>query len=167
MAISVGDKLPDVQLAYRGEEGPEFVSLGDKLKGRRVVIFALPGAFTPTCSSAHLPSFIRTKAQFDAKGVDEIICISVNDIHVMKLWAEMSGAEEAGITMLADPAAEYTKAVGMSFTAEPVGFIDRSVRYALYAEDGVVKVINVEEGRGVCELSGGETMLDELEKVIA
>jgi peroxiredoxin len=159
MAIKEGDKLPEVTLLQMGENGPEGVPLADKLKGRRVVIFAVPGAFTPTCHSAHVPSFVRTRDQFAEKGVDEIICISVNDPFVMQAWGEATGADAAGITMLSDGMAEFTKAIGMDFTAPPAGLVDRSARYAMYAEDGVVKVFHKEEGPGTCEVSGGEAML--------
>jgi peroxiredoxin len=159
MTISVGDSLPDATLLRVGDDGPETVSMAEKLKGRKVVIFGLPGAYTGTCTSAHVPSFIRTKDDFDAKGVDEIICVSVNDPFVMASWAKDTGADAAGLTMLGDASAEFTKAIGMNWTAEPVGFFDRSRRYALYAEYGVVKVLNVEEGPGVCEVSAGETLL--------
>lgn len=159
MTIKVGDRVPAATLSRMGEGGPEAVELGALLAGRKVVIFAVPGAFTPTCHSAHVPSFLRTMGAFADKGVDEIICISVNDPHVMKAWGSATGASEAGITMLADPAAEYTKAVGMNFTAPPAGFYDRSVRHAMYVVDGEVKVLHVEEARGVCEKTGGEAML--------
>lgn len=159
MAISEGDRLPEVTLLRIGEAGPEPVELAPRLSGRKVIVFALPGAFTPTCSSAHVPSFIRTKKQFDEKGIDEIICISVNDPHVMKAWGEATGATEAGISMLADPEAAFTKAVGMDFTAPPAGLINRSIRYAMYVEDGEVKVLHKEEARGVCEATAGESML--------
>jgi glutaredoxin/glutathione-dependent peroxiredoxin len=102
-----------------------------------VVIFAVPGAFTPTCHSAHVPSFIRTKAGFDAKGVDEIICVSVNDPFVMKSWGEATGATAAGITMLSDATSTLTKALGLDFSAPPVGLIDRSKRYAMQVVDGI------------------------------
>ncbi len=101
--LAVGDRLPDAHFIRMGASGPETVDLKSRTEGRKVVIFAVPGAFTPTCNSAHLPSFIRTKDQFEEKGIDEIICVSVNDAHVMRLWGERSGAAEAGITMLADP----------------------------------------------------------------
>ena len=101
MTIAVGDRLPEATLVRIGEKGPEAVSMADKVKGRKVAIFAVPGAFTPTCHSAHVPSFIRTKDQFAAKGVDEIICVSVNDPFVMKAWGEATGATAAGLTMLA------------------------------------------------------------------
>ena len=100
MAISQGDTLPDATLIYLSDEGPATVRLSDKTKGRKVVIFALPGAYTGVCSTAHVPSFIRTKDQFTAKGVDEIICLSVNDPFVLKAWGEATGATDAGITML-------------------------------------------------------------------
>lgn len=159
MPISVGDTLPEATLVHMGEEGPEEVALSDKVKGRKVVIFALPGAYTGTCTTAHVPSFMRTLDGFTQKGVDEVICVSVNDPFVMGAWGRDTGASAAGITMLGDPAAEFTKAVDMAFSAPPVGLIDRSKRYALYAEDGVVKVLQAEENPGVCETSGGEAML--------
>jgi peroxiredoxin len=159
MSISVGAVLPEAKLLQMGANGPEAVDLAAKLKGRKVVIFGLPGAYTGTCSSAHVPSFIRTKAQFDAKGVDEIICVSVNDPFVMKAWGEATGATAAGITMLGDADSSFTKAVGMNFSAPAVGLTDRSRRYALYAEDGVVKVLHAEENAGTCDISGGESML--------
>lgn len=159
MSISVGAALPEAKLLQVGANGPEAVDLAAKLKGRKVVIFGLPGAYTGTCSSAHVPSFIRTKAGFDAKGVDEIICVSVNDPFVMKAWGEVTGATAAGITMLGDADSSFTKAVGMNFSAPAVGFADRSRRYALYAEDGVVKVLHAEESPGTCDISGGESML--------
>lgn len=162
MPISIGDTLPSATLLVIGPDGPESVSLDEKTKGRKVVIFGLPGAFTNTCTSAHVPSFIRTKDQFDAKGVDEIICISVNDPHVMKAWGEATGAATAGLTLLADADSSFTGAIGMQFDAPAAGFHKRSIRYALYAEDGKVRVLNVEEGRGVCEMSSGETMLEQI-----
>ena len=157
--IAVGDRVPDAELLRMGSDGPETIRLGECLAGRKVVLLALPGAFTPTCDAAHLPSFIRTKPGFDAKGVDEILCVSVNDAHVMRYWGEMSGATKAGITMLADPESAFTKAVGMEFSNPAVGFHDRSRRYAMLVEDGIVAVLNVEETTGQCEISAGETLL--------
>ncbi|MDZ4095360.1 MAG: peroxiredoxin [Paracoccaceae bacterium] len=159
MTISVGDKLPEATLVTIGEKGPEQVNLSDRLKGRNVVIFAVPGAFTPTCSSAHVPSFIRTKPGFDAKGVDEIICVSVNDPFVMKAWGEATGATAAGITLLADAQSDLTGALGLAFDAPAAGLMARSKRYALQAKDGVVTVLHLEESPGVCEISGGEALL--------
>lgn len=159
MAISTGDSLPDATLIHMGDEGPEEVSLASRLNGRKVVIFAVPGAYTPTCHSAHVPSFVRTKDDFGAKGVDEIICISVNDPFVLKAWGADTGATDAGITMLGDPGGAFTKAIGMDFDAPPVGLHGRSKRYAMLVEDGKVAVFQAEENPGVCEVSGGEALL--------
>ena len=159
MTISPGETLPDATLLHIGANGPEGVSLRARLKGRKVILFGLPGAYTGTCTSAHVPSFIRTKDAFAAKGVDEIICVSVNDPFVMNAWGDSTGANAAGITMLGDADAAFTLAIGMEFNAPPVGFINRSKRYALYAEDGVVKVRHAEESPGTCDTSGGEAML--------
>ncbi|WP_424831861.1 peroxiredoxin [Ruegeria sp.] len=158
--ISTGDTLPDATLIQMGSDGPEEVRVSEKTKGRKVVIFAVPGAFTGTCTTAHVPSFIRTKGQFDAKGVDEIICVSVNDPFVMGAWGESTGATAAGLTMLSDAASEFTKAIGMDFDAPPVGLIARSKRYAMLVEDGKVTALNLEESPGTCEISAGEGLLD-------
>lgn len=159
MTISAGDTLPGATLLELGAEGPQTVDLAAKLKGRKVVIFGLPGAYTRTCSSAHLPSFMRTKGQLEAKGVDEIICVSVNDPFVMGAWGQATGATAAGITMLADAESAFVNAIGLSFSAPPVGLINRFKRFAMYVEDGTIKVLHVEEAPGVCEVSGGEAML--------
>ncbi|MFN3722053.1 MAG: peroxiredoxin [Paracoccaceae bacterium] len=159
MTISVGDTLPQATLIKLGDNGPEQVSLHDLALGRKLVLFAVPGAFTPTCHSAHVPSFIRTKDQFTAKGVDEIICVSVNDPFVMKAWGESTGATAAGVTMLADADSSFTKAMGLDFSAPPAGLMARSKRYALYAEDGVIKQLHLEESPGTCDISGGEALL--------
>tara|TARA_R110002124_G_scaffold166713_2_gene334080 strand:- start:29447 stop:29935 length:489 start_codon:yes stop_codon:yes gene_type:complete len=160
MAISKGDTLPDATLVELTGEGPKQVELSDRLAGRNVVIFALPGAFTGVCTTAHVPSFIRTADQLKSKGVDEIICLSVNDPFVMDAWDKQTGAGDAGIQMLCDPDSAFTKAVGMDFSAPPVGLINRSKRYAMYVQDGNVSVIQAEENPGQCDVSGGEAMLD-------
>lgn len=160
MPIATGDKLPDATMVKLGAEGPEEVTLASKTKGRKVVIFAVPGAFTPTCHSAHVPSFVRTKDRFDEKGVDEIICVSVNDPFVMKAWGEATGAADAGITMLSDADSAFTSAIGMNFDAPPAGLLARSKRYAMLVEDGVVSIFQAEESPGVCDVSGGEALLD-------
>ena len=159
MTLATGDKLPEASFIRMGENGPEQVELASLTKGRKVVIFAVPGAFTPTCHSAHVPSFIRTKDGFAAKGVNEIVCLSVNDPFVMKAWGESTGAAQAGLTLLADGAGGFTKAIGMDFDAPPAGLLGRSKRYAMVVEDGVVSLLHVEEGPGVCEVSAGEALL--------
>lgn len=162
MTISVGDMLPDASFTRMGDAGPEAVALSELTKGRKVVIFAVPGAYTPTCHSAHVPSFVRTKDAFAEKGVDEIICVSVNDPFVMKQWGADTGATEAGITMLADAESSFTKAIGMDFDAPPAGLVARSKRYAMLVEDGKVVQLNPEESPGTCEVSAGETLLGQL-----
>jgi cytochrome c peroxidase len=144
-----------------GDSGPEAVKLSDKLRGRKVVIFGLPGAFTRTCSTAHVPSFIRTAKGFAEKGVNEIICVAVNDPFVLKAWGEATGATAAGLTMLGDSDSAFTRAIGMSFDVPPLGFFSRSKRYSLLAEDGVVTRFNPEPATG-CEISAGEHLLSQL-----
>ncbi|NSX54419.1 peroxiredoxin [Parasulfitobacter algicola] len=162
MAISKGDTLPEATLVKLGADGPEQVALKDLTAGRKVVIFAVPGAFTGVCHSAHVPSFIRTKDQFDAKGVDDIICIAVNDPFVLKAWGEATGATDAGIAMLGDAESTFTKAIGMDFDAPPAGLIGRSKRYAMIVEDGKVTLLNEEANPGECEVSAGEALLEAL-----
>ncbi len=157
--IAKGDTLPDAQFQIMGPAGPISVRLSDKTAGRRVVIVAVPGAFTPTCDAKHLPSFVRTKPQFDAKGIDEVMCISVNDAHVMRLWGETTGATAAGITMLADGDASFTKAIGLAFDNAAVGFHDRSRRYAMVVDGGVVTHLHLEKP-GECAISTGEALLE-------
>ena len=159
MTIQPGQPVASVPVKHVTERGVEDATSADVLGSGTVVFFTVPGAFTPTCHSAHVPSFIRTRAAFEAKGVQDIICVSVNDPFVMHAWGESSGANAAGLSFLADSGAEFTKAIGMNFTAPAVGFFDRSVRYALYAEDGVVQVLHREESPGVCEASAGEALL--------
>ena len=159
MTISTGTRLPEAVLVRMGKDGPEEVALSGLLAGRKVVIFALPGAYTGTCTTAHVPSFIRTRQDFAAKGVDEVICLSVNDPFVMQAWGEDTGAIKAGITMLGDATCAFTKAVGMDFTLPSRGLVDRSKRYAMLVEDGVVTIFHPEENPGMCETSGGEAML--------
>ncbi len=162
MTISVGAKLPGATLLTLGANGPEGAALQDRLAGRNIVLFGLPGAYTGVCTTAHLPSFMRTKDGFMAKGVDEIICVAVNDPFVLKAWGDATGATAAGISILGDADGAFTKAIGMDFTAPPAGLIGRSKRYSLHAVDGVVKVLNLEESPGQCEVSAGETLLEQI-----
>ncbi|MCC5993265.1 MAG: peroxiredoxin [Rhodobacteraceae bacterium] len=159
MTIKTGDRLPDASFTRIGDNGPEQVALSSLSAGRKLVIFAVPGAYTPTCHSAHVPSFIRTKDALVEKGVKQIICVSVNDPFVMKAWGEATGATEAGLTLLSDADSSFTKAIGMDFDAPPVGLLARSKRYAMVVEDGVVTLLQAEESPGTCELSGGEAVL--------
>ena len=158
MTLDVGTRLPEAALGRIGDNGPEQVALGPILKGRKVVIFAVPGAYTPTCHSAHVPSFIRVIDGLRAKGIDEVICLAVNDPFVMQSWGEATGATAAGITMLSDADGSFSRAIGMDFDAAAAGLYGRSKRYAMAAEDGVVTVWHPETGSG-CEISGGEAMV--------
>jgi glutaredoxin/glutathione-dependent peroxiredoxin len=158
MAISTGQRLPDASMVTMGDDGPKLVSLAGHLKGRKVVVFALPGAFTGACSTIHMPSFVRTADALRAKGVDEIICIAVNDPFALKVWGEATGATKAGITLLGDADGSFTKGLGMDFTAPQIGLYGRSNRYALLVEDGIVKVANIDKP-GVCDISVGEALL--------
>jgi peroxiredoxin len=157
MTIEVGDRMPEATLRRMGADGPEEVRLSEKLEGRKVALFAVPGAFTPTCHSAHMPSFVQNADAFRAKGVDEIICLSVNDVHVMRMWGEETGATAAGITLLSDDGS-LAKAMDMHFDAPAAGMYGRFKRFAAYVEDGVVKLWHPEVSRG-CEISGGGALL--------
>jgi peroxiredoxin len=161
MTIEVGQKFPEATLVTMGAEGPETVDLSARLAGKKVVLFALPGAFTGPCTTSHVPSFIRTADAFRAKGVDEIICVAVNDPFTLKAWGESTGATAAGITMLGDADGALTHTLKMEFTAPHLGLIGRSNRYAVVLEDGVVTHANIDEP-GVCNISTGEELLKTL-----
>lgn len=162
MKVAIGDRIPSVNLINQIGDEVTQIDIADRIAGKRVVLFGLPGAYTSLCSTAHLPSFIRTADAFREKGIDEIICVSVNDVRVMRHWGESSGAEQAGILMLADWNSELTKALGLEFTAPAVGFKDRMTRCSMYIEDGVVKIVEFEEENGVCNLTAGETLLEQI-----
>lgn len=158
MTISEGGRLPEAKLVTMGLTGPEVVDLDAKLKGRKVVVFGLPGAYTGPCTTAHIPSFIRTADAFRQKGVDEIICIAVNDPFVLQAWGDTTGATAAGITFLGDPDASFTKALNMEFTAPHLGLVNRSNRYAVLVEDGIVVKANIDKP-AECNISTGESLL--------
>lgn len=161
MTLSVGSTLPDAELTFLGADGPAAVKLSEKLAGKKVVLFALPGAYTGPCSTIHLPSFIKVMDDLKAKGVDEVICIAVNDPFALAAWGKDTGATEAGITILGDSGAALTKALGVEFTAPPLGLYDRSNRYALLLDDGVIQVAQVDDP-GVCDISTGDKFLEAL-----
>lgn len=160
MTIAVGDRLPEATLIEKTEAGVSPVTVGELTRGRKVVIFGLPGAFTGTCSTRHLPSFIGVAEKLRAKGVEDIACVAVNDPFVMAAWGDGAGADEAGVRMLSDAASELTGALGLRFSRPEAGMFDRSKRYAMLVDDGVVRVLNLEKNAGECELSSGEAMLD-------
>ena len=155
-------QLPSVNFAKLVDGAVVQIPNGELLSDRNVVIFGLPGAYTGTCSSSHVPSFMRVVDELKANGVDEIICLATNDPWVMDAWGKATGGEATGINFLSDPESKFTAGIGMTMDAPAVGFHARSKRYALYAENGIVKIYNPEVERGVCDISGGETMLAEI-----
>jgi len=160
MTIKVGDKIPSATLYRMGENGPEAVKTEDLCAGKKVVLFGLPGAFTPTCSAKHVPGFLQNAAKLKAKGVDTIACMSVNDAFVMGAWAKDQGT--AGkIEMLGDGSAELTKKMGIELDLSGRGLGVRSRRFSMLVDNGVVKKLNLEEG-GALEISGAETLLGQI-----
>lgn len=157
MTIQVGDRIPEAKLMQMTPDGPKPLSTGDVFAGKKVVLFAVPGAFTPTCSARHLPGFLDRHADFAAKGVDTIACVAVNDAFVMGAWGKSQEAD-GKVLMLADGNGELTKKLGLELDATGFGMGTRSRRFALYAEDGVVKVLEVEPGPGL-DVSSAESML--------
>ncbi len=160
MAIKVGDKIPELKLQVAKPGGIEAASTKDLFAGKKVVLFAVPGAFTPTCSNQHLPSFIEKAAEIRGKGVDAIVCLAVNDAFVMDAWAKDRGAGD-DVIMLADGSAEFTRAVGLELDVSRFGMGQRSQRYAAIVEDGVVTSLHVEEPMKF-DVSSAEAILKQL-----
>ncbi|MBB3226791.1 peroxiredoxin [Luteibacter sp. Sphag1AF] len=155
MTIQTGDRIPDAVLNIF-DDGVKQVSSRELFDGRKVVLFAVPGAFTPTCSNRHLPGFVTHREDFRERGID-VLCMSVNDAFVMHAWGESQGVPE-DLVMLADGNAEFTRALGLELDGSKHGMGVRAKRFALYAEDGVVKVLNI-EAPGEFRISDAETML--------
>ena len=159
MTISVGDRIPNITLTKATANGPDQISSDAFFKGRKVALVAVPGAFTPTCSARHLPGFVDNADALKAKGVDEIAFTSVNDAFVMGAWGK--AADAADITMLADGNAEFARAVGLTFDGSKFGMGERSQRYSMLVNDGVVEQLNV-EAPGAFEVSSAEHLLSEI-----
>jgi peroxiredoxin len=159
MTIRVGDRLPDVPLTIATNDGPKPTTSADYFKGKKVALFAVPGAFTPTCSARHLPSYVDKAADLKGKGIDEIACVSVNDPFVMAAWGERDGSKD--IVMLADGNGAFAEAIGLTMDGSKFGLGTRSQRYSMIVDDGVVEQLNVEEP-GEYRASSAETMLDQL-----
>ena len=160
MTIKVGDKLPDGKLKTMTKDGPKDLTVDEIFKGKKVVLFALPGAFTPTCSAKHLPGFVNHYKDLKAKGVDTIACLSVNDAFVMNAWGKDQKAD-GKVQMLADGNGDFTRAVGLELDASGNGLGKRSQRYAMIVEDGVIKTLNVEKP-GTFEVSSADAVLKAL-----
>ena len=161
MTLKVGDNVPSASFTTFGPDGPGPITTDELFKGKTVALFAVPGAFTPTCSAKHLPGFKTNAAELKAKGVDTIACVSVNDVFVMKAWGESQGVGE-DVLMLADGNGDFTKAIGLELDASGNGLGIRSKRYSMVVEDGVVKKFNLEPAPGKVEVSGGDTLLGQL-----
>ena len=160
MSIKVGDKIPTMKFKVRQGGDAKDMTTDELFKGKKVVLFAVPGAFTPTCSMKHLPSFINNYDALKKKGVDTIACLSVNDQFVMGAWARDQGAGDK-IAMIADGNGDFTRAVGLTLDGSGFGLGERSQRYAMVVDDGVVKQLNVEKG-GAFEVSSAEAILGAL-----
>jgi glutaredoxin/glutathione-dependent peroxiredoxin len=161
MSIKVGDKLPDATFRILGAEGPKPLSTSEVFSGKKVALFAVPGAFTPTCHQKHLPSFLSHIGDFKKNGVDAIVCIAVNDPFVLTAWEDASGAK-GKVLFLSDGNAEFTKKIGMDFDGSGFGLGTRSKRYSMLIENGVVKAMNVEDSPAACTITAGEALLDAL-----
>jgi peroxiredoxin len=161
MPIKVGDKLPSAMFRVMTAEGPKPKTSDDIFKGKKVALFAVPGAFTPTCTNLHMPSFLNNAAAFKSKGVDAIAVTGVNDVFVMEAWKKSTGA--AGkVDFLADGNGEFAKAIDMTLDASGNGLGIRSKRYSMLVDDGVVKKFNIEEAPGKCDVSGGQALLGQI-----
>ncbi|HWE99572.1 MAG TPA: peroxiredoxin [Caulobacteraceae bacterium] len=160
MTIKKGDHVPAGTLMTIGKDGPHPVTSDELFNGKTVALFAVPGAFTPTCSAKHLPGFREKAAELKAKGVDQIACVSVNDMFVMKAWGDSQGVGE-NILMLADGNGDYTKALGLEMDASRFGMGPRSQRYSMIVKDGVVQELNIEEG-GEFRVSSADYMLAQI-----
>ncbi len=158
MAISIGERLPDATFKIRVDGEFADASVSDVFAGKKVVLFAVPGAFTPTCSMNHLPGFLENRDVILSKGVDQIAVVAVNDHHVMKAWSEVTGGK-GKILFLADGSGKFTRGIGMDTDMGPLGI--RSRRYSMIVDDGVVKTLNVEQERGV-DVSGAAHIISQL-----
>ena len=161
MAIAIGDRLPKATFRVMTPDGIKEVTTADVFGGKKVVLFAVPGAFTPTCHQKHLPSFLAHIDEFKKKGVDSIVCIAVNDPFVLGAWEDITGAK-GKVLFLSDGNAEFTKKIGMDFDGSGFGLGTRSKRYSMLVESGVVKAMNVEDSPAACTITAGEALLDAL-----
>jgi glutaredoxin/glutathione-dependent peroxiredoxin len=160
MTIQVGDTLPQANFMTMAEDGPKPTTSDEVFKGKTVALFAVPGAFTPTCSARHLPGFVEKAGELKANGVDQIACVSVNDVFVMGAWGKSQNAGEE-VLMLADGNGDFIRALGLQMDAKKFGMGERAQRFSLIAEDGVVKTLNVEES-GDFKVSSADYMLAQL-----
>jgi glutaredoxin/glutathione-dependent peroxiredoxin len=163
MAINVGDKLPEATFTVMTAEGPKPATTAEVFGGKKVALFAVPGAFTPTCHKTHMPGFVQRLEELKGKGFDTVACTAVNDVFVMTEWAKATGAD-GKIAMLADGGADFAKKIGLDMDLTARGLGVRSKRYAMCVDNGVVKVLNVEEAPGAVSTSSAETLCSMVDK---
>jgi peroxiredoxin len=161
MPIKVGDKVPNATFRVMTAEGPKPRTTDEVFKGKKVAIFGVPGAFTPTCSNLHMPSFLNNIAAFKSKGVDTVAVTGVNDVFVMEAWKKATGAD-GKIDFLADGNGEFAKGTDLAFDGSAAGLGTRVKRFSMLVDDGVVKAINIEEAPGKCELTSGQALLNQI-----
>jgi len=161
MTMAIGQSIPDVKIKKVAGDGAEDVNTAAFFAGRKVVLFAVPGAFTPTCTNNHLPGFVENYDAFKSRGIDEVAVIAVNDVHVMRAWARFTGAEDK-LVFLADGNADFARALGLTLDLSAGGLGTRASRFSMLVEDGVVKQLNVEEAPGSAETSGAARLLQQL-----
>ncbi len=159
MTVQIGDNVPAATMKIMGEKGPQDITTGDLFSNKKVVLFALPGAFTPTCSAAHLPGFVVNADKIKEKGVDSIVCLSVNDAFVMDAWGKDKNAE--ALMMVADGNGDFTSAMGLELDGSAFGLGSRSQRYAMIVEDGKITTLNIEQGP-TFEVSSADAILEAL-----
>ncbi|MEM7423346.1 MAG: peroxiredoxin [Pseudomonadota bacterium] len=162
MPIATGEKIPSVTLFEVGEAGPAPVQSDDVFGGKKVALFGVPGAYTPTCHNKHMPSFVGQMDALKAKGVDAVVCVSVNDPFVMKAWAEQTGADAAGIRCLGDSRSELAKAMDIELDGSAIGLVSRLMRFSALVDDGVVKALNVEGAPGEMDVTSAEKLLADM-----
>ncbi len=161
MTVQIGDRIPSATLTRATDDGPKPISTDEVFKGRTVALFAVPGAFTPTCSARHLPGFKDARETLKEKGVDAVACVSVNDAFVMGAWADSQGVGKDDILMLGDGNGDFTRALGLSMDAKGYGMGERSQRYSMLVKDGVVEQLNIEQP-GEYKVSSAEHLLTQL-----
>lgn len=163
MTIKIGDKLPDAKFTVMGAEGPTTKTVSDVFAGKKVALFAVPGAYTPTCHKNHMPGFVDRIGELQAKGIDVVACTAVNDVFVLTNWAEDTGAT-GKIEMLADGSGDFAKAVGLDIDLSQFGLGLRSKRYAMLVDDGVVKVLNIEDSPPMAEKSSAANLCSMIDR---
>ena len=162
MITKIGDKFPKGTLSFYDSGTLKTIKTDLLFKNKRIILFGMPGAFTPTCSQHHLPSIIKEMGNYKKKGIDEIFCLVVNDVYVASVWSQQTGADKAGLKVVCDPLGTLVKKLGMSFNAPDVGFLDRSIRFCLILNNGTVENIFKETQRGSCAITSGDHILSKI-----